>query len=34
MRAYGYSTAPMVLGIILGPLLDSNYRQAMRKLFS
>ena len=30
MRAYGYSTAPMVLGIILGPLLDSNYRRAMQ----
>ncbi len=30
MRCYGFSTAPMVLGIILGPLLDSNYRRAMQ----
>jgi putative tricarboxylic transport membrane protein len=30
MRLYGYPTGPMVLGIILGPLLDSNYRRAMQ----
>lgn len=30
MRMYGYATGPMVLGIILGPLLDSNYRRAMQ----
>lgn len=30
MRCYGFSTAPMVLGIILGPMLDSNYRRAMQ----
>lgn len=30
MRCYGFTTAPMVLGIILGPLLDSNYRRAMQ----
>ncbi len=30
MRLYGYATGPMVLGIILGPMLDSNYRRAMQ----
>ncbi len=30
MRIFDYGTAPMVLGIILGPLLDSNYRRAMQ----
>jgi putative tricarboxylic transport membrane protein len=30
MRLYGYPTGPMVLGIILGPLLDANYRRAMQ----
>ena len=30
MRAYDYGTAPLVLGIILGPMLDSNYRRAMQ----
>lgn len=30
MRLYGYATGPMVLGLILGPLLDTNYRRAMQ----
>lgn len=30
MRLYGYSTGPMVLGLILGPMLDANYRRAMQ----
>lgn len=30
MRQYGYATGPMVLGIILGPMLDSNFRRAMQ----
>jgi len=30
MRLYGYATGPMVLGLILGPMLDSNYRRAMQ----
>lgn len=30
MRQYGYATGPMVLGIILGPMLDSNYRRAIQ----
>lgn len=30
MRLYGYPTGPMVLGLILGPMLDSNYRRAMQ----
>jgi putative tricarboxylic transport membrane protein len=30
MRLYGYPTGPMVLGLILGPLLDMNYRRAMQ----
>lgn len=30
MRLYGYATGPMVLGIILGPMLDANYRRAMQ----
>lgn len=30
MRLYGYPTGPMVLGVILGPLLDANYRRAMQ----
>ncbi len=30
LRLYGYATGPMVLGIILGPILDMNYRRAMQ----
>lgn len=30
MRLYDYSTGPMVLGLILGPMLDANYRRAMQ----
>jgi len=30
MRIYGYATGPMVLGLILGPLLDTNYRRTMQ----
>ncbi len=30
MRLYGYATGPMVLGLILGPMLDANYRRAMQ----
>ncbi len=30
MRLYGYATGPMVLGLILGPMLDSNYRRTMQ----
>ena len=28
-KLYGYQMGPIVLGIILGPLLDTNYRRAM-----
>lgn len=30
MRLYGYAVAPMVLGIILGPILEQNFRRAMQ----
>lgn len=30
LRLSGYPVGPIVLGIILGPLLDSNYRRAMQ----
>jgi len=30
LRLFGYATGPMVLGLILGPLLDTNYRRAMQ----
>lgn len=30
LRLNGYPVGPIVLGIILGPLLDSNYRRAMQ----
>ena len=30
MRLYGYATGPMVLGLILGPMLDANFRRAMQ----
>lgn len=29
MKSYGFQVAPVVLGIILGPLMDRSYRQAM-----
>lgn len=29
MRQHGFSTAPMVLGIVLGQLMDSNFRRAV-----
>lgn len=29
MRMYGYPVGPVVLGIILGPLMDSSFRRAM-----
>jgi putative tricarboxylic transport membrane protein len=29
LKMYGYQVGPVILGIILGPLLDSNYRRAM-----
>jgi putative tricarboxylic transport membrane protein len=30
MRLYGYATGPVVLGLILGPMLDANYRRTMQ----
>jgi putative tricarboxylic transport membrane protein len=29
LKMYGYQVGPVILGIILGPLLDANYRRAM-----
>ena len=29
MKVYGFQVAPVILGVILGPMLDSNYRRAM-----
>lgn len=29
MKTYDYPTGPLVLGLILGPMLDSNYRRAV-----
>ena len=29
MKMYGYQVAPVILGIILGPLMDNSYRQAV-----
>jgi len=29
MKMYGYPVAPVILGMILGPLMDRSYRQAM-----
>lgn len=29
MKMYGYQVAPVILGIILGPLMDLSYRRAM-----
>lgn len=28
-KMYGFQVGPIILGIILGPLMDSSYRQAM-----
>jgi putative tricarboxylic transport membrane protein len=29
LKMYGYQVGPVILGIILGPLMDKSYRQAM-----
>lgn len=29
LKIYGYQVAPVILGMILGPLMDKSYRQAM-----
>ncbi|HRY26159.1 MAG TPA: tripartite tricarboxylate transporter permease, partial [Geminicoccaceae bacterium] len=29
MKVYGYPVAPVILGVILGPLMDVSYRRAM-----
>jgi putative tricarboxylic transport membrane protein len=29
LKKYGFSVAPIILGVILGPMIDSNYRRAM-----
>ena len=29
LRRHGYPVAPIILGMILGPLMDRSYRQAM-----
>jgi putative tricarboxylic transport membrane protein len=29
LKMYGFETGPIILGVILGPLMDSNYRRAM-----
>lgn len=29
MKTYGFQVAPVILGVILGPMMDSNYRRAM-----
>lgn len=29
MKVYDYPVAPVILGVILGPMMDSNYRRAM-----
>ena len=29
MKIYGFQVAPVILGVILGPMMDSNYRRAM-----
>ena len=28
-KKYGFQTAPIILGVILGPIMDVNYRRAM-----
>ena len=29
MKLYGYQVGPVILGVILGPLMDLSYRRAM-----
>lgn len=29
MKVYGFEVGPVILGVILGPMMDSNYRRAM-----
>lgn len=29
MKTYGFQVGPVILGVILGPMMDSNYRRAM-----
>lgn len=29
MKVYGFNVGPVILGVILGPLMDANYRRAM-----
>jgi putative tricarboxylic transport membrane protein len=29
LRTYGFQVGPVVLGMILGPLMDTSYRRAM-----
>ncbi len=29
MKTYGFQVAPVILGVILGPMMDANYRRAM-----
>ena len=29
MKVYGFQVAPVILGVILGPMMDANYRRAM-----
>ena len=29
LRKYGFQVGPIILGVILGPLIDANYRRAM-----
>jgi putative tricarboxylic transport membrane protein len=29
LKMYGYPVGPVILGMILGPLMDKSYRQAM-----
>ena len=29
MKTYGFQVGPVILGVILGPMMDSNYRRTM-----
>jgi putative tricarboxylic transport membrane protein len=29
MKVYGFQVGPVILGVILGPMMDANYRRAM-----
>ena len=29
MKTYGFEVGPVILGVILGPMMDSNYRRTM-----